>query len=248
MIARSNSVRWMHRCVRMSQIRASKPRHLRAFSKASLLRRKKRHRAFSSAGAPPRRQKRPFHTERKVRGATRPEATMSGSKGWNLTVQGVRGCPTSVATISPDAKSITFTVWSPCVDAKRLRSGENLRASVCERHASSSSSRTTESARWFFLPELSPFFFLEKKNKKKKNSREKRETRFSNRRARLFVRRRFSLPFQHTRVASSRALRGAAAAGAGRRARRRWSIWSTGEARGIRPSNDTPTAARAVRR
>ena len=49
---------------------------------------------------------------------------MSGSVGWNFTVHGVRGWPTSVDTTSLLSKSTTLTVWSPCVDAKRRWSAE----------------------------------------------------------------------------------------------------------------------------
>mmetsp|Transcript_838 Transcript_838/g.2840 ORF Transcript_838/g.2840 Transcript_838/m.2840 type:complete len:204 (-) Transcript_838:19-630(-) len=84
-----------------------------------------------------------------------PDAKRSPSKGWNFTVQGVRGWPTKVASTRPVAKSTTLTVWSPCVDANVALSGENAmlivdfvvlgrpryRASQCITLRSSASSR-----------------------------------------------------------------------------------------------------------
>ena len=59
-----------------------------------------------------------------------PDASTLGFVGWNRTTQGVRLCPASVARHRPVAQSISLTVWSPCVDARVLPSGENAAAMV----------------------------------------------------------------------------------------------------------------------
>ena len=59
-----------------------------------------------------------------------PDARTLGSVGWNRTTQGVRRWPVSVRTHRPVRQSMSFTVWSPCVDARSFPSGLNAAAMV----------------------------------------------------------------------------------------------------------------------
>ena len=52
---------------------------------------------------------------------------MLGLDGWNLTVQGVRGCPTRDLRQVQVWQQVSFREWSPCEDSRYLEQGEKER-------------------------------------------------------------------------------------------------------------------------